>query len=92
MALIAAGGYFWVARQNMQAEIAALKADTASLTAELTKVTAEKDKANSDLVNLKKNSGNWAEELEKDYAELKLNEVPKLNRLLDKRRRRYFRA
>jgi hypothetical protein len=85
VALIGAGGYFWVARQNMQADIAALKAGTASLTAELTKVTAEKDKANSDLVNLKKNSGNWAEELEKDYAELKLNEVPKLTRLLDKR-------
>lgn len=83
--LIAAGGYFWFARQTMQADIAALKAGTASLTAELAEVTAEKDKASSDLVNFKKNSGNWAEELEKDYAELKLNEVPKLTRLLDKR-------
>jgi predicted nucleic acid-binding Zn-ribbon protein len=85
LALIAAGGYVWFARQNMQAEIAALKSETASLTAELAKVTAEKDKANSTLVNFKKNSGNWAEELERDYAELKLNEVPKLTRLLDKR-------
>ncbi len=85
LALIGAGGYFWFARQAMQTEIAALKAGTTSLTAELAKVTAEKDTANSDLVKFKKNSGNWAEELEKDYAELKLNEVPKLTRLLDKR-------
>ena len=85
LALIGAGGYFWFARQAMQTEIAALKAGTASLTSELGDVTAQRDKANSDLVNLKKNSGNWAEELEKDYAELTLNEVPKLNRLLDKR-------
>lgn len=85
LALIGAGGYFWFARQAMQTEIAALKAGTALLTSELGDVTAQKDKANSDLVNLKKNSGNWAEQLEKDYAELTLNEVPKLNRLLDKR-------
>ena len=85
VALIAAGGYFWFARQAMQTEIAALKTSTASLTAELAEATAQRDKANSDLVNFKKNSGNWAEELEKDYAELKLNEVPKLTRLLDKR-------
>ncbi|KQV31216.1 hypothetical protein ASE23_06760 [Rhizobium sp. Root73] len=85
VALIAAGGYFWFARQAMQTEIAALKTSTASLTTELAEVTAQRDKANNDLVNFKKNSGNWAEELEKDYAELKLNEVPKLTRLLDKR-------
>lgn len=85
VALIAAGGYFWFARQTMQTEIAALKTSTASLTAALAEATAQRDKANSDLVNFKKNSGNWAEELEKDYAELKLNEVPKLTRLLDKR-------
>lgn len=85
VALIAAGGYFWFARQAMQTEIATLKASTASLTAELAEATAQRDKANSDLVNFKKNSGNWAEELERDYAELKLNEVPKLTRLLDKR-------
>ncbi|WP_426130309.1 hypothetical protein [Pararhizobium sp. PWRC1-1] len=85
LALIGAGGYFWFARQAMQTDIAALTSETASLTAELAKVTGEKDKATSDLVKFKKNSGNWAEELEKDYAELKLNEVPKLTRLLDKR-------
>ncbi|WP_426230302.1 hypothetical protein [Pararhizobium sp. DWP3-4] len=85
LALIGAGGYFWFARQAMQTDIAALTSKTASLTAELAKVTVEKDKATSDLVKFKKNSGNWAEELEKDYAELKLNEIPKLNRLLDKR-------
>lgn len=85
VALIGAGGYFWFARQSMQADIAALTSRTASLTAELAEVTAAKDKANSDLVKFKRNSGNWAEELEKDYAELKLTEIPKLNRLLDKR-------
>lgn len=79
------GTYFWFGRQAMQAEIAALKTQASSLTDELAKVTAERDIANKGLVELKKNSGNWAEELEKDYAELKLNEVPKLNRLLDKR-------
>ncbi|WP_426238377.1 hypothetical protein [Pararhizobium sp. DWP1-1-3] len=85
LALIGAGGYFWFARQAMQTDIAALTSKSASLTAELAKVTVERDKASSDLINVKKNSGNWAEELEKDYAELKLNEIPKLNRLLDKR-------
>ncbi len=85
VALIGAGGYFWFARQSMQADIAALTSKADTLTAELAEVTAAKDRANSDLVKFKKNSGNWAEELEKDYAELKLNEIPKLNRLLDKR-------
>lgn len=85
LALAGAGTYFWFARQQMQSEIAALKAETNSLAAEVAKVTAERDKANGSLVEFKKNSGNWAEELEKDYADLTLNEVPKLNRLLDKR-------
>lgn len=85
VALIAAGGYFWFARQAMQTEITALKASAASLTVQLAEATTQRDKANGDLLNFKRNSGNWAEELEKDYAELKLNEVPKLNRLLDKR-------
>jgi predicted nucleic acid-binding Zn-ribbon protein len=85
VALIAAGGYFWFARQAMQTEITTLKASAASLTDELAEATAQRDKANGDLLNFKKNSGNRAEELERDYAELKLNEVPKLNRLLDKR-------
>jgi chromosome segregation ATPase len=85
LAVAGAGGYFWFARQQMQAEITALKAATSSLTEEVTKANAEKDRANKALVELKKNSGNWAEELEKDYANLTLNEVPKLNRLLDKR-------
>lgn len=85
LAVAGAGAYFWFASQQMQSEIVALKTETGSLTAELTKVTAEKDTANRNLVELKKNSGSWAEELEKEYADLKLNEVPKLNRLLDKR-------
>ena len=63
----------------------ALKSSAASLTVQLAEATAQRDKANGDLLNFKRNSGNWAEELEKDYAELKLNEIPKLNRLLDKR-------
>lgn len=85
LALIGAGGYFWFARQTMQTDIAALTAQTASLQSELKQAKAERDKASSDLLNVKKNSGTWAEQLEKDYAELKLNEVPKLTRLLDKR-------
>ncbi|OBZ94147.1 hypothetical protein ADU59_18365 [Pararhizobium polonicum] len=83
--LAAAGGYFWFARQQMQTEIAALTAQTDSLRDELAAVTAEKDTANSNLAELKRNSGSWAGELEKDYADLTLNEVPKLHRLLDKR-------
>ncbi len=79
------GTYFWFGRQAMQAEIAELKTQARSLNDEVAKITAERDIANKGLVELKKNSGNWAEELEKDYADLKLNEVPKLNRLLDKR-------
>ncbi len=83
--LIAAGGYFWFTRQAMQTEIAELKAQAGSLTDQLGKVTAERDKISGDLAEFRKNSGNWAGELEQEYAELKLNEVPKLNRLLDKR-------
>ncbi|MBW9061977.1 hypothetical protein JNB71_01485 [Rhizobium herbae] len=83
--LIAASGYFWFTRQAMQAEIAELKAQAGSLTDQLGKVTAERDKVTGDLAEFRKNSGNWAGELEQEYAELKLNEVPKLNRLLDKR-------
>lgn len=79
------GTYFWFGRQAMQTEIAELKTQARSLNDEVAKITAERDTANRGLVELKKNSGNWAEELEKDYADLKLNEVPKLNRLLDKR-------
>ncbi|HTO30968.1 MAG TPA: hypothetical protein VL202_07325 [Pararhizobium sp.] len=83
---VAGGGtYFWFVRQSMQAEITKLKTQASSLNEEVTKITAERDTLNKSLVELKKNSGNWAEELEKDYADLKLNEVPKLNRLLDKR-------
>lgn len=83
--LIAASGYFWFTRQAMQTEIAELKAQAASLTDQLGKVTGERDKVTGDLAEFRKNSGNWAGELEQEYAELKLNEVPKLNRLLDKR-------
>ncbi|MCV9965178.1 hypothetical protein OIU34_25195 [Pararhizobium sp. BT-229] len=85
LALVGAGVYFWFARQALQAEIAALTAQTASLSQDLSSAIAEKDKANNDLAEFRKNSGNWAGELEQEYAELKLNEVPKLNRLLDKR-------
>lgn len=85
LALIGGGAYFWFARQALQAEIAVLTAQTASLSQDLSSAIAEKDKANNDLAEFRKNSGNWAGELEQEYAELKLNEVPKLNRLLDKR-------
>lgn len=83
--LIAAGAYFWFSRQAMQSEIAALQVEAGSLTDELSKVTADRDKITNDLAEFRKNSGNWAGELEQEYADLKLNEVPKLNRLLDKR-------
>lgn len=85
LALIGTAGYFWFARNAMQIEIAALEAQTASLSQELARVTAEKDKISGDLAEFRKNSGRWAGELEQEYADLKLNEVPKLNRLLDKR-------
>ncbi|WP_349434361.1 hypothetical protein [Pararhizobium sp. A13] len=84
-ALIAVCAYFWFARQAMQTEIAALKAQAVALTDDLNRVTVEKDKVANDLAEFRKNSGNWAGELEQEYADLKLNEVPKLNRLLDKR-------
>ncbi|CAN7510658.1 hypothetical protein LJR255_003496 [Pararhizobium sp. LjRoot255] len=83
--LVAAGGYFWFTRQAMQTEIAELKVQAGSLTDQLGNVTAERDKVTGDLAEFRKNSGNWAGELEQEYADLKLNEVPKLNRLLDKR-------
>ncbi|WP_438748563.1 hypothetical protein [Pararhizobium sp. O133] len=85
LAVAGGGTYFWFARQSMQAEITELKTQATALASEVTNITDERDTLNKSLVELKKNSGNWAEELEKDYADLKLNEVPKLNRLLDKR-------
>jgi len=85
VALIAVCAYFWFARQATQTEIAALKAQAVTLTDDLNRVNVEKDKVTNDLAEFRKNSGNWAGELEQEYADLKLNEVPKLNRLLDKR-------
>jgi hypothetical protein len=85
VALIGVCAYFWFARQAMQTEIAALKAQAVTMTDDLNRVNAEKGKATNDLAEFRKNSGNWAGELEQEYADLKLNEVPKLNRLLDKR-------
>ncbi|WP_275782539.1 hypothetical protein [Pararhizobium gei] len=85
LALIGSGGYFWYIRQSLQTEISALGSRTQALSAELARVTAEREKAVGDLESFRKNSGNWAGELEKDYANLTLNEIPKLNRLLDKR-------
>lgn len=85
IALIGAGGYFWFARQAMQTEISGLQNEANALKADVAKALAQRDEAAANLVELKKNSGNWAGELEKDYANLTLNEIPKLNRLLDKR-------
>ncbi|OJF91076.1 hypothetical protein AX761_06350 [Rhizobium sp. 58] len=87
LCLIIAGGgvYLWFARQTMQAEIAAVNAENIGLTTTIGTITAEKDKLAKDLKAFRENSGDWAGELEKEFADLKLNEVPKLNRLLDKR-------
>jgi len=87
LCLIIAGGgvYLWFARQTMQSEIAAVNTENIGLTTTIGKMTAEKDKLAKDLKAFRENSGDWAGELEKEFADLKLNEVPKLNRLLDKR-------
>ncbi len=87
LCLIIAGGgvYLWFARQAMQAEIAAVNVENIDLTTTIGKITAERDKLATDMKIFRENSGDWAGELEKEFAELKLNEVPKLNRLLDKR-------
>ncbi len=85
LVIIGGGVYLWFARQTMQAEIAAVNAENIDLTTTIGKITTERDKFAKDMKAFRENSGDWAGELEKEFAELKLNEVPKLNRLLDKR-------
>lgn len=83
--IVGGGVYLWFARQTMQAEIAAVNVENIDLTTTIGKITAERDKLAKDMKIFRENSGDWAGELEKEFADLKLNEVPKLNRLLDKR-------
>jgi chromosome segregation ATPase len=83
--LIGAGVYGWFVRQNLQAEIAGLNTANAKLADKLAKAETDRTKLAADIEALKRNAGQWAGELEQDYANLQLNEVPKLNRLLDKR-------
>lgn len=85
LVLIGAGVYGWFARQNLQAEIAGLSIANASLTDKLAQAEADRKSLSDDMAALKQNAGQWAGKLEQDYADLQLNEVPKLNRLLDKR-------
>lgn len=83
--LIGAGVYGWLVRQNLQGEIASLTERNATLTDQLTEAEATRQKLADDMEALKRNSGQWAGKLEQDYSDLQLNELPKLNRLLDKR-------
>jgi predicted RNase H-like nuclease (RuvC/YqgF family) len=85
LVIVGGGVYLWFARQTMQAEIAAVNIENIDLTTTIGQLTAERDKLAKDMKTFRENSGDWAGELEKEFAELKLNEVPKLNRLLDKR-------
>lgn len=90
--LIAGGAYGWYLREGLKTEIAGLTSEIAGLTqsleetsTRLEKATSERDSLQKEIAAVRTNSGSWAEDLEKEYTELKLNEVPKLNRLLDKR-------
>lgn len=79
--LLGAGGgygYFTLTRADLKQEIDLLSA-------QLVETTAERDKLATDITTYRKNAGSWAEDLETELADLKLNEVPKLTRLLDKR-------
>ncbi|MDO9415446.1 hypothetical protein [Pararhizobium sp.] len=79
--LLGAGGafgYLTLTRPDLRPEVE-------TLTSQLTGVTTERDKLVKDIAAFRANSGSWAEELEKELAQLKLEELPKLNRLLDSR-------
>lgn len=79
--LLGAGGgygYFTLTRADLKQEVDLLSG-------QLVETTAERDKLATDIAAYRKNAGSWAENLETELAELKLNEVPKLTRLLDKR-------
>lgn len=79
--LLGAGGgygYFTLTRADLKQEIDLLSG-------QLVETTAERDKLATDIAAYRKNAGSWAEDLETELADLKLNEVPKLTRLLDKR-------
>lgn len=79
--LLGAGGgygYFTLTRADLKQEIDLLSG-------QLVETTAERDKLADDIAQYRKNAGSWAEDLETELAELKLTEVPKLTRLLDKR-------
>ena len=85
LVLIGAGVYGWFVRENLRSEIADLTASNSELSAKLAKAEADRKGLSDDIDALKRNAGQWAGKLEQDYADLQLNEVPKLNRLLDKR-------
>lgn len=83
--LIGAGVYGWLVRQTLHAEIAALTESNTALSDKLAASETSQKKITDEMNSQKRNSGEWAGKLEQDYADLQLNEVPKLNRLLDKR-------
>jgi chromosome segregation ATPase len=83
--LIGGGVYGWFVRETLQKQIGNLTKTNIELAEALTKAEAERTELASNIEALKHNTGQWAGELEQDYANLQLNEVPKLNRLLDKR-------
>ncbi len=85
-AALVAGGLLVVAdRQRLTSEMAGLRTDLAAMTSARQSADLEKESLARELDAFRQNSANWAAEIEKDYAALKLTEVPKLNRLLDKR-------
>ncbi len=84
-ALIAGGLYFHSEQSRLKAEIATLGDQLSRATQELQAADTEKQSLAKELDAFRRNSADWAAEIEKDYAALKLTEVPKLNRLLDRR-------
>ncbi|MFB2552094.1 coiled-coil domain-containing protein [Ensifer soli] len=78
-------GYGWYTREGLNGRIAALTAERDDARERLVEAAKAHQDLEARLGDLKRNAGDWAEQLEKDYAELKLNELPKLTRLLDKR-------
>ncbi|SIQ03968.1 hypothetical protein SAMN05880582_101494 [Rhizobium sp. RU20A] len=84
-ALVAGGVYALSEQQRLKREIVHMDAELRRVTEARLSAEAEIKSLARELDAFRQNAATWATEIEKEYAALKLTEIPKLTRLLDKR-------